>query len=74
MSYFGKKVSRRQLFRSEEETWLERRVESWVKDRQMERILLKNKLAKIITAQKGSRNFNTSKISSSYEVIIFRKK
>ena len=34
-------------------------------------MLLKNKLAKIITAQKDRRNFKASKVSNNYEVIIF---
>ena len=32
-------------------------------------IFIKDKLAKVITAQKGRRNFKTSKASNSYEVI-----
>ena len=40
----------------------------------MERISLKNKSGKIITAQKDRRNFMLSKVSNNYEVIILRKK
>ena len=39
-----------------------------------ERILFKKKLAKIITPQKGRRNFKVSKVNNNYEVIILGKK
>ena len=40
----------------------------------MERIFLKAKLTKIITAQKDWRSFKASNVSNNYEVIILWKK